>query len=244
MAGETVCSTGEDVFVFRDGCDVRKAIAKHHGNPIVKAIISDWICLDTTRNNTIMFSGGAVRAFRNQPDVRYFRKVHENLTIQYENFVFEPELKLYHTGYSGDVNRSKHERNLRIMRTMFDFDNGKVEFPTDWRYIEDTYEAATYEVQVLGNDNTYKTIDINIVPLVPDETTITVVEGNIVIKDKAITTNKLSDALKNNIQFCINGATSTRPENVSIGCMYFDTTINKPIWKTSSGWVDAYGNNV
>ena len=124
---------------FREGCDVRKAIAKHHGNPITKAIIADWICLDKDRNNAVMFSGGAVRAFRNQPDVRYFRKVHENLTINYENFVFEPDFKMYHTGYSGSVNRSKHERNLRIMRTMFDFDNGKVEYPTDWRYIEDTY---------------------------------------------------------------------------------------------------------
>ena len=124
---------------FREGCDVRKAIAKHHNNPITKAIIADWVCLDSTRNNAIMFSGGAVRAFRNSPEIRYFRKVHENLTIQYENFVFEPDFKMYHTGYSGDVNRSKHERNLRIMRTMFDFDNGIVEFPTDWRYIEDTY---------------------------------------------------------------------------------------------------------
>ena len=124
---------------FREGCDVRKAISKHHAIPITKAIIADWICLDKDRNNAVMFSGGAVRAFRNQPDVRYFRKVHENLTIGYENFVFEPDFKMYHTGYSGSVNRSKHERNLRIMRTMFDFDNGKVEFPTDWRYIEDTY---------------------------------------------------------------------------------------------------------
>ena len=124
---------------FREGCDVRKAIAKHHGNPVTKAIIADWICLDKDRGNAVMFSGGAVRAFRNQPDVRYFRKVHENLTINYENFVFEPDFKMYHTGYSGSVNRSKHERNLRIMRTMFDFDNGKVEYPTDWRYIEDTY---------------------------------------------------------------------------------------------------------
>ena len=124
---------------FREGCDVRKAIAKHHGNSITKAIIADWICLDKDRGNVVMFSGGAVRAFRNQPDVRYFRKVHENLTIGYENFAFEPEFKMYHTGYSGSVNRSKHERNLRIMRTMFDFDNGKVEYPTDWRYIEDTY---------------------------------------------------------------------------------------------------------
>ena len=124
---------------FRDGCDVRKAIAKHHKNPVEKAIIADWICLDKDRNNTVMFSGGAVRAFRNSPEIRYFRKVHENLTINYENFVFEPDFKMYHTGYSGSVNRSKHERNLRIMRTMFDFDNGKVEYPTDWRYIEDTY---------------------------------------------------------------------------------------------------------
>lgn len=112
-----------------------------------------------------------------------------------------------------------------------------------WRS-EDTYEADTYEIQVLGNDNTYKTIDINIVPLVPDENTITIVEGKIVIKDKAITTNKLDDNLKNKIQFCINGDTSSRPETVSIGCMYFDTTINKPIWKTSDGWVDAYGNSI
>ena len=124
---------------FREGCDVKKAIAKHHNNPVTKAIIADWICLDKDRNNTVMFSGGAVRAFRNQPDVRYFRKVHENLTINLENFAFEPEFKMYHTGYSGSVNRSKHERNLRIMRTMFDFDNGKVEYLTDWRYIEDTY---------------------------------------------------------------------------------------------------------
>ena len=124
---------------FREGCDVRKAIAKHHANPMTKAIIADWICLDKDRNNAVMFSGGAVRAFRNQPDVRYFRRVHENLTIGIENFAFEPDFKMYHTGYSGSVNRSKHERNLRIMRTMFDFDNGKVEYPTDWRYIEDTY---------------------------------------------------------------------------------------------------------
>ena len=124
---------------FREGCDVRKAIAKHHNNLLEKAILADWICLDKDRDNVVMFSGGAVRAFRNQPDIRYFRKVHENLTIKPENLVFEPDLKMYHTGYSQRVNKGKHERNLRIMRTMFDFDNGKVEYPTDWRYIQDTY---------------------------------------------------------------------------------------------------------
>ena len=36
---------------------------------------------------------------------------------------------------------------------------------------------------------------------------------------------------------------STRPEGV-VGLMVFDTTIKKPIWYTTNGWVDANGNNV
>lgn len=36
------------------------------------------------------------------------------------------------------------------------------------------------------------------------------------------------------------GTSSERP-NAPIGMMYFDETINKPIWKGSSGWVDATG---
>ena len=111
---------------------------------------------------------------------------------------------------------------------------------------DDIYDtdAEGYNVQIIGYDDTYKTIDINIVPLVPDENTITIVDNKIVIKDKAITTNKIGDVLKDSIQFCITGDTSARPDNVSIGHMYFDTTINKPIWKTSNGWVDSYGNIV
>lgn len=38
---------------------------------------------------------------------------------------------------------------------------------------------------------------------------------------------------------------TTRPTlGVPLGYQYFDTTLNKPIWKTSSGWVDATGAEV
>ena len=43
------------------------------------------------------------------------------------------------------------------------------------------------------------------------------------------------------------GATNQRPQHVNAGFYYFDTTLNKPIWKKSddsSEWVDAMGNVV
>lgn len=40
------------------------------------------------------------------------------------------------------------------------------------------------------------------------------------------------------------GTTALRPATVARGTPYFDTTINKPIWKAVSGWVDATGASV
>lgn len=40
------------------------------------------------------------------------------------------------------------------------------------------------------------------------------------------------------------GATADRPTIAPVGAYYFDTTLSKPIWKTSTGWVDATGTSV
>ena len=45
-------------------------------------------------------------------------------------------------------------------------------------------------------------------------------------------------------QDVVAGSTTYRPTNPSAGYQYFDTTLNKPIWWTSSNWVDATGNQV
>lgn len=38
------------------------------------------------------------------------------------------------------------------------------------------------------------------------------------------------------------GSTGNRPESPVTGQMYFDTTLNKPIWYNGYNWVDAAGN--
>lgn len=42
------------------------------------------------------------------------------------------------------------------------------------------------------------------------------------------------------------GTSEERPElsDVNNGFQYFDTTLNKPIWKTEDGWVDCTGASV
>ena len=40
------------------------------------------------------------------------------------------------------------------------------------------------------------------------------------------------------------GATADRPTGIPTGFCYLDTTLNKPIWYTGSGWVDATGASV
>ena len=42
----------------------------------------------------------------------------------------------------------------------------------------------------------------------------------------------------------LSGTMSQRPTNVKTGSIYFDTTLNKPIWWNGSVWVDAIGQKV
>lgn len=49
------------------------------------------------------------------------------------------------------------------------------------------------------------------------------------------------------LKFNENGLTSERPTtNLQCGMMFFDRTLNKPIWrnKDNNGWVDAMGTSV
>lgn len=44
----------------------------------------------------------------------------------------------------------------------------------------------------------------------------------------------------------VSGTTNERPRNGNVGQMYFDTDLNKPIWRNSNnnGWVDSNGFEV
>lgn len=43
------------------------------------------------------------------------------------------------------------------------------------------------------------------------------------------------------------GETANRPTTATVGCMFYDTTLGKPIWLNSTGpnvWKDAAGSTV
>lgn len=54
----------------------------------------------------------------------------------------------------------------------------------------------------------------------------------------------IKDTYKQLLPTMSNGATDNRPSDVNAGYMYFDTTINKPIWYNGTRWVDATGIGV
>ena len=56
---------------------------------------------------------------------------------------------------------------------------------------------------------------------------------------------KLSDTLLKKANGS-SGTTASRPSNETVGYIYFDTTLGKPIWlkTTPNIWVDATGNVV
>ena len=56
---------------------------------------------------------------------------------------------------------------------------------------------------------------------------------------------ELKDILENK-QYITSGTTDQRPTIAIIGQQYFDTDLNKPIWrnKNNNGWVDANGTEV
>ena len=58
------------------------------------------------------------------------------------------------------------------------------------------------------------------------------------------TLKKWCDFEGNEYNILRQGSTGERPATAKVGFQYFDTTLNKPIWKTSTGWVDATGAEV
>lgn len=61
-----------------------------------------------------------------------------------------------------------------------------------------------------------------------------------------IHTNMKTDGLTYRPTERTNGSSANRPSygRVGVGYSYFDTTLNKPIYATDSGWVDAIGDSV
>ncbi len=76
--------------------------------------------IDVDAGNKILGANYVLRIFKNERDLHYVGKIHEELRIGRKNLskvtAVPPNiLTIYHTGYSASINRAKAERNLKML---------------------------------------------------------------------------------------------------------------------------------
>ena len=76
--------------------------------------------IDKNADNKILDTNYILRVFKNQAGLHYVGKIHEEIRVGdnvLSNITFAPPniLTIYHTGYSESLNKSKAERNLKIL---------------------------------------------------------------------------------------------------------------------------------
>lgn len=78
--------------------------------------------MELDANGTITASGTRIRFFRNLPNLRYHRRIHEQLgfTDGHEMFLADAcgEISFFHDGYAeqGEAKKNRNERNIRLLK--------------------------------------------------------------------------------------------------------------------------------
>ncbi|WP_110955282.1 tetratricopeptide repeat-containing glycosyltransferase family 2 protein [Anaerosinus massiliensis] len=119
--------------------NVLDVIEKHQHE--CDGFLTQMVNIDVDQENKIMDQFFTVRIFRNDLNMRFVGKVHEqihNLTGRKNAWykVNADEIQLYHTGYSGHIIRQKCERNLNLLLAQL---QGNEEDINLYRYLADTY---------------------------------------------------------------------------------------------------------
>lgn len=99
--------------------------------------------IDVDAGNKILGADYVLRIFKNLRDIGYVGRVHEELLLAGERLnkiTFAPPnvLTIYHTGYSGKINRAKAERNLKmLLAELAETDNPR----RIYGYLAESYEG-------------------------------------------------------------------------------------------------------
>ncbi len=115
--------------------------------------------VDVDAGNKILGADYVLRIFKNLRDIGYVGRVHEELRLAGERLnkiTFAPPnvLKIYHTGYSGKINRAKAERNLKmLLAELAETDNPQ----RIYGYLAETYEG----LEDLASAEKFAALDIS-----------------------------------------------------------------------------------
>lgn len=97
-----------------------RAVIENIGEENIGGLMIHLVNIDIENDNRVMDSAFVLRIFRNLRGLQYVGKIHEELKWFDKNLPniipIPPQiLTLYHTGYSATVNKSKAERNLKLL---------------------------------------------------------------------------------------------------------------------------------
>lgn len=116
-------------------------ILKNIDDKTYNAVGCKLINLDADKQNKIIESFMKVRVFKNSKHIRYWGNIHETIRSKKGKInilEFGDKIRIYHTGYSTHLVKSKGERNLKILWGNIR-KNG--ENPIYYRYLADCYLA-------------------------------------------------------------------------------------------------------
>lgn len=129
----------DEYFTAETVKNIPDVIAKHQHE--CDGFLTQMVNIDVDQENKIMDQFFTVRIFRNDPNMRFVGKVHEqihNLTGRKNAWykVNPDEIELYHTGYSSHIIRQKCERNLKLLLVQMQNNEEDINL---YRYLADTY---------------------------------------------------------------------------------------------------------
>lgn len=117
--GEWIAFLDADEYVTKeDAVKLLDCVEELHDSEY-EGILSGWIHLD--KEGKVMAVQSQIRIFRNLPDLRYHRRIHEYLRsgarpVRMADMV--DRLSIYHTGYTEEASRKKvgSQRNFRLLK--------------------------------------------------------------------------------------------------------------------------------
>lgn len=135
----------DEYFSEEDIPKVKKYIRLFDKERDVAGMICPWVNIDIDRGGTFLSESAQLRVFRRHPDIRYHGRIHEMLQTRGKawRMVQVGDVRIWHTGYSSSVVRSKAERDMAIILSERE---RRGEAPSDAFYLADCcYGLGRYE---------------------------------------------------------------------------------------------------
>ena len=127
---------------------IRPLLESLYGRSGIKAVACPLVNIDRDDHDRYMETIETIRIFRRWPELRYRGQVHESLGGLLESNVHhEPNLTIYHTGYSSGLARQKMERNLRLLQEKAERE-GAVD-PADYHYHMDCHYGLEHYAEAV-----------------------------------------------------------------------------------------------